>query len=79
MVPFDYAPGLWAGWWLFPLLMMLIVLAVAVVVVRWFVAAGPGGRPAMHPDDALDVLRRRYAAGEISGEQFEEMRRVLTR
>ncbi len=30
-------------------------------------------------DSAFDTLRRRYAAGEITREQFEEMREVLTK
>jgi uncharacterized membrane protein len=28
-------------------------------------------------DSLLDILKRRYALGEINREQFEEMRRVL--
>ena len=28
-------------------------------------------------DSALEILRHRYAAGEITKEQFEEMRRTL--
>ena len=30
-------------------------------------------------DPALDMLRRRYASGEITREQFEEMKEVLTK
>jgi len=30
-----------------------------------------------HAQSSLEILRQRYAAGEISREQFEEMRRVL--
>lgn len=29
------------------------------------------------PEDARDILDRRYASGEISKEQYEEMRRTL--
>jgi uncharacterized membrane protein len=29
------------------------------------------------PDSALELLRRRYAAGEITKDQFEEMKRTL--
>jgi uncharacterized membrane protein len=34
-------------------------------------------QPPEQPEPLLDVLRRRYAAGEISGDQLEEMKRVL--
>ncbi len=30
-------------------------------------------------DSTLDTLRRRYAAGEITREQFEEMKEVLAK
>ena len=48
-----------------------------ILVVRWF-----AGRAA-HPDErsgaapALETLRRRYAAGEISQEEYENRRKVL--
>jgi putative membrane protein len=36
--------------------------------------SGPADFSALSP---MDILRRRYAAGEITREQFEEMRRTL--
>lgn len=38
------------------------------------VAAGEGG---VQGDRALDILRERYARGELAREQYEEMRRQL--
>lgn len=29
-------------------------------------------------DSAIDILKRRYASGEISREEFEEMKRTLS-
>ncbi len=36
-------------------------------------------RSAPRYEDPLEVLQRRYAAGEISTEEYEERRRVLER
>ncbi len=59
-------------------LIVLIVLAV-----RWLLAqggAGRGGRgygPGPNPDDPLEILRQRYARGEIDDEEFERRKRML--
>jgi putative membrane protein len=79
----------WAGggwvWGLGMALGMLAMLAFwgalivgVVLLVRWLAGttAGPAGRAG---DSALDVLRRRYAAGEITREEYEQMRQVLER
>lgn len=73
----------WGGGWygmvfgpLFMLLALGVLIAVAVLVVRslggpW---AGAEQQPALTP---LDVLKERYARGEIDKDEFEERRRVL--
>lgn len=84
---YDYGPrmmsdGAWYGMTLGPLL-MLVVLAVAialvVLLVRWL--AGPWhGAPLLHPPvgrTPLDILKERFARGEIDGSEYEERRRVL--
>lgn len=73
--------GGWGGWFLGPI-MMIVFIAFAVVVVvllvRWL--AGPGHvGPAQSPPGKmpLDILKERFARGEIDKEEFEERRRVL--
>ena len=76
----------WDGGWpgmifgpLFMILVLALVIGGAVLLVRW--VAGPGPGPTSHPPPpnrtALDILRDRYASGEIDKEEFEERRRVL--
>ena len=49
-----------------------------VLLVRWAggTAHAPGGDA---KDSALEILKRRFAAGEITREQFEQTRQVLER
>jgi|ThiBiot_300_plan_2_1041538.scaffolds.fasta_scaffold03251_4 putative membrane protein len=37
-----------------------------------------GGQKAPRPDDALRIVRERYARGEIGEEEFEKMKRQLS-
>jgi putative membrane protein len=52
--------------------------------VRWLIRAdrnsrlpGPGQAGWSRPDDPLEILRQRYARGEIDDEEFERRRRTL--
>ncbi len=70
--------GYWGGgevWaWLMFVLMVVIVAAVVVGII--FLLRGlaqPGGRPGAPvppTDSAKEILRRRYAAGEIDREEY---------
>lgn len=62
------------GWW-GVLIMFILVVAVAVIIFRSSGQAQTTSGP--QANSALDVLRRRYAEGEISREEFEEKKRDL--
>ena len=49
-----------------------------VLLVRWLASAtgGPSHGPG---DSALEIIKRRYAAGEITRDEFEQMRQTLER
>ncbi len=52
------------------------VLAIALVV--WAVASLRPGQQAPPPNDTpLEILKRRYASGEITQEQFDQTLRTL--
>jgi uncharacterized membrane protein len=50
---------------------MVAVMGVMFVVHSWL-----GAKP--KPQNALDILRSRFARGEISREEYEERRKVLS-
>lgn len=78
----DYAYGPWmmgwgGGWYgmvLGPLVMILAIVAV-IVLVRWFGAPSPSHHP--HVQTPLDILKARFARGEIDKQEYEERRRLL--
>lgn len=59
------------------LLMVLFWAGVALLVV-WAVRASVSTPRGMANDAPLDILKRRYAAGEINRAEYEQARRDLT-
>ncbi|WP_192248530.1 SHOCT domain-containing protein [Mesorhizobium silamurunense] len=83
---YDWEPHMmWGGGWyamifgpLFMILFLAVLMLAAVALVRWL--GGPWSGPVLpHHSTAkpLDILRERFARGEIDKEEFEERRRVL--
>jgi putative membrane protein len=73
----DY--GWHGGWWGMGLLSMVlywgIIILVIVLVVRWLTGSASGAPPPART--ALDVLKERYARGEIGKDEYEQKRRDL--
>jgi putative membrane protein len=75
----------WGGWYgmvfgpLFMILVLAAVIAFAVLLVRWLGGPWQGTQPPQLDSGrtALDILKERYARGEINKEEFEERRRVI--
>lgn len=55
----------------------LIIVAI-VMLVRGFGGTSKGNAPRLPEKTALDILRERYARGEIDKAEFEEKRRDLS-
>jgi uncharacterized membrane protein len=54
-----------------------LIVVVLFVIVRSAVRSALGPRKRLEEDFAVDVLRGRFARGEISAEEFEEGKRIL--
>jgi putative membrane protein len=84
----DFTGG-FAGFWVMALIsgvlgLVLTVGLIALIVlgIRWLIrqdrAAGGGAATPELPEDPMEVLRRRYASGEIDDEEYERRRRTLS-
>lgn len=62
--------------WLIMLLFWIAVITGIVLLVRWLIEQGKL-KGAQSGESALDILKKRYARGEIDREQFENMKRDL--
>ena len=49
------------------------IILLIVVAVRWL-ADGTAGR---RPPDAMDILKQRFARGEIDEEEFQKLKAIL--
>ncbi|MEH6952933.1 SHOCT domain-containing protein (plasmid) [Nitrobacter sp. NHB1] len=65
---------------LFMILFLAVLVALAVVLARWLGGAWPGTYPPHQLSSTptpLDILKERFARGEIDKAEFEDRRRVL--
>ena len=84
----DWHGHMWGGGWygmIFGPLMMIVVIAAIVVVVvllvRWLGGPGTGAGPASPAGSetrALDVLKERFARGEIDADEYQERKRIIS-
>lgn len=78
----------WGGWWIFPIVMPVVMVIVMLIVLSFVFGQG-GWRPPWwwdarrrppHDSDAetaIEILKKRYARGEITKEEFERMKQDL--
>ena len=59
--------GMMGGMWFFWLIMLIAII----FLIKHFLA------PSQPPERALELLKKRYANGEINKDEFEEIKKTL--
>ena len=62
--------------WLMMFLFWILIIAAVVLGVRWFIDQGKLKGSSVE-ETPLDILKKRYASGEIDKEEFDAMKRDL--
>jgi putative membrane protein len=75
MHPMGWMGGMWGIGMMFMMLFFWVLIIAAIVLgVRWLMSEGKERRS----DSALEILRQRYARGEINKEEFEAKKKDLS-
>ena len=83
---YGYGPGMMGGWgwgggWGFGMIGMLLwcvlIILGIVLLARWIFSGSPGGGSNESRGRALDILKERYARGEIDKKEFDDKKRDL--
>lgn len=67
----GYGDTVW-GW-----LLMIVIMALVVLGIILLVRFATGNQTEANKSSALDVLKHRYAKGEITKKQFDEIKKDL--
>ncbi len=72
----------WGGWWMFPMAMPVVMLIVLILFLYLLLGRGhrpPWGDKYLNRDSesAVEILKKRYAKGEITKEEFERIKKDL--
>ncbi|MCK5504934.1 MAG: SHOCT domain-containing protein [Thermodesulfovibrionia bacterium] len=72
MMHWDYGWGMGSGW-----LFMVLFWVLAIAGVFFLIKLIGGSKKEAKTETAIDILKKRYASGEIGREEFEEKKKDI--
>ena len=60
------------------ILFWVVIIVGITLLVKWLAAASGKGEGTSAKESPIEILKRRYAAGEIGKEEFEEKKKDLS-
>jgi putative membrane protein len=69
--------GFGSGGMILGSIFMILFWAAVILLIIWLYKQTTGGETTAKGESALDILKKRYAKGELSKEEFEKMKKDL--
>ncbi len=73
----DYWGGFGMGWMFFGWIFMVLFWGAVLLLIIWLYKQITGTNDVAPKENALDILKKRYAKGEIGKKEFEEKKKDL--
>ena len=73
----DWGSGMGGFGFILNIVIWVAVIVGIVILVRWVAGFTKQKGQASQEDSALEILKKRYASGEISKEEFEQKKRDI--
>ena len=70
--------GMMGGWGFFGVIFVIIVIVGIVLLVVWLNRKLPDKQNSNSDESPLNILKKRYALGEISKEDYEKMKKDIS-
>ncbi len=78
---FGMGPGMMWGFWGVGLIFMIVFWALIIVglilLIRWLARVTKAAKTTGTEESAVEILKKRYARGEIDKEEFEQKKRDI--
>lgn len=74
MMHWGYDWGMMGFGWFFMVIFWVLVIIGVIYLIKLII---PGAKCGTKEETALDILKKRYAKGEVSKEEFEEKKKDL--